>query len=90
MLPMIVRIKITGETNSFGFFIPMIFVYLLLLPAYLICAIVYACMCLAPDATVTARAYLNIVLRSPLIFAAARGTEVAVQSNDSNVLLYIQ
>ena len=90
MLPMLLRIRIRNEETSFGFFLPLILLYIILLPVMLICAIVYGFMLLAPQQTKEVRGYMIFVLKAPQLITAARGTEILVHSNDSDVKMYIK
>lgn len=90
MLPMLLRLKIRDENTSFGLFIPLIIIYILLLPAYIICGIVYALIAASGNAASNAGIYMKIVFRLPQILAAARGTEIIAHSDKSNVTLYLR
>ncbi|GEM_PF-885019 len=90
MLPMMFWVKIHNEEHSFAFFIPLILVYLLLLPLFVLAALAYAVMCLAWDNTKEARGYMMLFFSLPSLLAAARGTEIEVRSDTSDVSLYVK
>jgi len=90
MLPMLFWVKVHDEEHSFAFFIPLILVYLLLLPLFVLAALAYAAMCLNWDHTKNARGYMMLVFSLPSLIAAARGTEVEIHSDTSDVSLYVK
>ncbi len=90
MLPMLLRIRIRDDKTSFGLFIPLIFVYLLMLPLYLLFSLVYGVVLLCTSPKAQTRLYMGLVFKLPLLLAAARGTEINVHSDKSKVILYIK
>ncbi|PKL28866.1 MAG: hypothetical protein CVV46_04290 [Spirochaetae bacterium HGW-Spirochaetae-2] len=90
MLPMLFWIRVHDDEHSFAFFIPLILVYLVLAPVYVLAALVYAVMCLLGDETKNARGYVFMLLSLPSLFAAARGTEIDIHSDTSDVTLYVK
>ena len=90
MLPMILRIRVKSEDASFGFYLPLLLLYILLLPIYAITATVYGFMLLAEEQTKEARGYMKLLFHLPKLLNAARGTEVDVHSDDADVILFIR
>lgn len=90
MLPMIMRIRIRdGQGKGFGIWFPLVVLYVLLIPVYVILAIAYALMLVMPSNTSEARSGMLIVFYAPLLLGAARGTEIKVHSNESDILVKI-
>ncbi|MDC7125756.1 MAG: hypothetical protein PQJ46_09320 [Spirochaetales bacterium] len=90
MIPMLLRVRIKNEETNFGFYLPLLLVYILLLPAYIIVAIIYAIMIAAGEKAKEARSYMKIAFYSPALLAAAKGTEIEVHSDDSDVIMFIK
>ncbi len=90
MLPMILRIRVKSKDASFGFYFPLILLYLLLLPVFVIATIVYAIMLASPEQTKEVRTYMRLLFHAPSLLCAAKGTEVEVHSNDADVMFFIK
>ena len=90
MLPMLFWIRVHDDEHSFAFFIPLILVYLLLLPVFVLAALAYAVLGLIADDTSKARGYILAIFSLPSLFAAARGTEIDIHSDTSDVTLYVK
>ena len=90
MLPMLLRLRVRSKEASFGFFLPMILIYILLLPIVIICLVAYGFMLLSPSQTLQARGYLKILFHAPKLLAAARGTEIEVHSDDADVKMFLK
>ena len=89
MLPMLLRIRVKSDDGNINLFIPLLLVYILLLPAFIIVSVVYALMLISP-ATEEARRYIKLLFHTPGLLAAAKGTEIDVKSDDGDVRLYIK
>lgn len=89
MLPMLVRFKIHDESKTFGFYLPMVLIYLLALPVVILGAIVFAILLAVPDTSKQARAYLRLILALPEILSASIGTEILVQSETKDLVIRI-
>lgn len=90
MVPMLLRLKVKSDETSFGLWLPLLLVYILLVPAFVICSIVYAFMMLSPEGTKEARGFIKILFYLPVLLNAARGTEIEVHSNDADVIMYLK
>ncbi len=89
MLPMLVRVKMQDETRSFGFYLPMVLIYLLLIPVVILGAIVFAILLVIPEISQQARSYLRLVLALPALLSACIGTEIAIQSDTKDIVIHI-
>ena len=89
MLPMLLRLRVKSRDASFGFFFPMLLLYILILPIYLIVAVVYLFMMFAPDQSEAVRRYMTIFFRTPQLLSAARGIQIKVQSKDADVIMFL-
>ena len=87
---MLLRLKVRSNDASFGLFIPMLLIYILLIPVALICLIVYGFMLLSPAKSKEARGYLRIFFNLPKLLSAARGIEVDVHSDDADVKMFLK
>ncbi|MDC7226523.1 MAG: hypothetical protein PQJ61_07140 [Spirochaetales bacterium] len=90
MPPMILRIRIRSADANFSIFIPLLLFYILLLPIFIIAALVYAFMLLLPQLTKEARNYMRVVFHAPKLLNAAKGMEVDIESDDADVKFYIK
>lgn len=90
MLPMLLRVRVRNSDTRFGFFFPMLLLYILLLPVIIITAVVYTFMLTVPHRTKQARSYMKFVLHSPQLLSAARGIEIDVSSDDSDIKMYLK
>lgn len=91
MLPMLIRIRIKDREHgkSLALFFPMIIIYLLLIVVYLLLALVYAVLLVVPGKTSEARAAIGLSFSLPNLLIAARGTEVTIHSDGSDVMIRI-
>ena len=89
MLPMLLRVKIHDEKNSFGFYLPLGLVYLLFVPIGVLGAIAYMVLLAIPKTSSQARSYLPLIQALPSLLSASIGTEIAVQSNEKDIAIYI-
>ena len=89
MLPMLVRVKMQDETRSFGFYLPMVLVYLLMIPVVILGAIVFAILLMIPEISERARSYLRLILALPGLLSACIGTEVVIQSETTDIVVRI-
>lgn len=89
MLPMLLRVKIHDQKTTFGFYLPLGLIYLLFLPILTLGAIVFIVLLAIPKTATQARSYLQLILALPSLFSASIGTEIEVQSNEKNILVYI-
>lgn len=90
MLPMLLRIRVKSEEANFGFFLPLIIFYILALPLYVVVALVYLIMLMAGDGAREVRNYTKIAFYVPSLLKAAKGMEIEVHSDDSDVVLFIK
>ncbi len=90
MLPMILRIRIKNADTNFGLFLPMILIYILLLPVFAAVLIVLVLMLAAPGMSEKAWNFLKILFHLPALLSAARGMEVKVHSNDADVIMFVK
>lgn len=90
MIPMILRLKVRSDDTSFGFYFPLLLLYILALPIFIIAAIVYAFMMLAPYRTKEARGYMMFLFKSPQLLTAAKGMEIEVHSKDADVIMFLK
>jgi predicted CDP-diglyceride synthetase/phosphatidate cytidylyltransferase len=90
MLPMMLWVNIAdAKKSSCRFFLPLIIIYVLMIPVYIIAFAAYLIMLAAPGATVSARAALMVLFRLPMLLCAAKGTQIHVDAEDSHVHLQI-
>ena len=89
MLPMLLRVKIRDDARSFGFYLPMVLIYLLLLPVVLLGAIAVAILLAIPETSKQARSYLRLLLALPSLLSASIGTEVDIQSDTKDIVIRI-
>jgi preprotein translocase subunit YajC len=90
MLPMLFWIRVKNRDTSFKFFLPLILLYLLMIIPIVLCAIGYTFMLLAPQSSRQARVYMMFVLKSPRLISAAKGTEIIVHSNDTDIKMFVK
>lgn len=90
MIPMLLRVSVRSDKSSFKLFLPLILIYLLLFIAQLLSLISYMVLLAIPKRTVTARSYLMIIVRLPVLLTAAKGIAVSVHSNDSDIQFSIK
>lgn len=87
MIPMFVRLKITGEEGrSINLFIPMILLYILLLPL-LIIALPFVI--IASGLSGSRWLSGEMIFAFIALFSAVRGTEIEVKDKKSEVILKI-
>ncbi len=89
MLPMLLRVKIRDEERSFGFYLPMVLIYLLFIPVVLLGAIAVAILLAIPETSKQARSYLRLLLALPSLFSASIGTEIDIQSDAKDIVIRI-
>jgi cellobiose-specific phosphotransferase system component IIC len=89
MLPMLLRVKVRDESHNFGFYFPMVLIYLLFIPVIIIGTIVFTILLLIPDTARQARSYLQLVFALPTLLSASIGTEIAIQSDTQEMLIRI-
>jgi len=89
MLPMLLRVKIHDEKKSFGLYVPLGLIYLLFVPILILGAIAFIVLLAIPRTASQARSYLQLVLALPSLLSASIGTEIAVQSNEKDIVIYI-
>ncbi len=90
MIPMLLWISVKSDKSSFKLFLPLILVYLLLFTAQVLSLVLYMVLLTSPRRTVLARSYLMIIVRLPMLLTAAKGVDVSVHSNDSNIQFFIK
>jgi hypothetical protein len=89
MLPMLIQVKVRDEARSFGFYLPMLLVYLLFLPILALGAIAFLILLAIPQTSRQAQEYLALVWALPSLLSASVGTEVIVQSDTKDVVVRI-
>ncbi|WP_422479139.1 hypothetical protein [Pleomorphochaeta sp. DL1XJH-081] len=89
MLPMLMRFRIHDESKTFGFYLPMVLIYLLALPVVVLGAIVFAILLAVPETAKQARAYLRLIMALPQLLSASIGTEIEVQSETKDIVIRI-
>ncbi|MGB4408222.1 MAG: hypothetical protein WBI82_15290 [Sphaerochaeta sp.] len=89
MLPMLLRVKVQDEKKPFGLYVPLGLVYLLFGPILILGAIAIMVLLAIPSTARQARSYLKLVLALPSLFSASIGVEIAIQSNEKDIAIYI-
>jgi len=89
MLPMLLVIRVRDDEHRFRLFIPLILVYLLLLPLAVLTAAVWLLLWLFPG-TGEVRKWMGTALYLPRLLSAARGMEIDVRDRKSDVRFYIR
>jgi len=89
MLPMLLIIRIRDEGHRFRLFIPLILVYLLLLPLAVLATAVWLILRMIPG-TGEAGRWMGMALYLPRLLSAARGMEIDVRDRKSDVRFYIR
>lgn len=87
---MLFRLKVRSRDASFGFFFPMLLLYILLIPIFVIVAVIYVFMILAPRQTREIRRYMMFFFKTPQLLSAAKGMEINVQSKDADVIMFLK
>jgi hypothetical protein len=90
MVPMLFWLKVRNDSHSFSICVPLLLVYILLLPLMALGAIAYAMMLLLPQQARQAREWMALLVSLPSLLTASKGTEVRVQSDDADVTLLIK
>ena len=89
MIPMILHLKGRGGRIPINLYIPLIVVYLLLLPFVVILGVGVILLLLIPATEEKTRSYLPLLKALPALFVASGGTEIAVQSSEKELLIKI-
>ncbi len=87
---MLVRVKIRDEKKSFGLYLPLGLMYLLLVPILVLGAIALLVLLALPKTAGKAQSYLQLILAMPSLLSASIGTEIAVQSNEKDIVICIR
>ena len=90
MIPMLLRLKVKSKDASFGFYLPLLLLYILLVPVFTVTAVVYAFMLLSPEQTKEARGYMKFLFFMPALLNAAKGMEIEVHSNDADIVMFLK
>jgi len=90
VLPMLLRVKVRDEKSSFGFFIPLIIVYMLFVPIIILGGVAYAILLIIPETTKQARSYLQLIMSLPSLLSASIGTEIEIHSDDKDISMYVK
>ena len=90
MFPLLLWVRINDANHHIRFFIPFLFVLLLLLPVFIIACIILPFLYLIPSKTLPARAVLRILLNIPKLLQSSRGLEIVTHSNDSDITIFIK
>ncbi|MGH0052907.1 MAG: hypothetical protein ACQ5SW_05925 [Sphaerochaetaceae bacterium] len=89
MLPMLLHLKVHGGTTSFGFYIPLGLVYLLLVPILILGAVAILVLLMIPETSKLTRSYLPLIRALPTLLSASIGTEIEVKSDKKDILIHI-
>lgn len=90
MLPMIIRLKVkSDEKRGINLFLPMLVIYILLLPFVLLAIPLWLLYSLFAADTGKGKMVFQMVPAAFALLCATRGTEVIVDDNDSVVKLKI-
>lgn len=90
MIPMIFRLKVKSDDASFGLYFPLLLFYILAVPLFIIAAVVYILMMLAPARTRESRRGMMFLFKSPRLLTAAKGMEIEVHSKDADVIMFLK
>lgn len=88
-LPLWLRMKIKTEDARFGFYIPLLLLYLLLLPLALLLLAVMLIMLLLPGLHKRGKEALTMAGGILKLLPAAAGTEINLQSEDDTIIFHI-
>ncbi len=89
MLPMLLKVELRNERHNFRLWIPLILLYLILAPLYLLLLIAYPFVRMIEGAQ-EVKGFFVLCINLPRLFTAMIGTEVEVDSKDSRLLLFIE
>ncbi|HAF85834.1 MAG TPA: hypothetical protein DCG32_05605 [Sphaerochaeta sp.] len=89
MLPMLFRVKVQDEKKPFWLYMPLGLVHLLFVPLLILGSIAIVVPLAIPRTARQARPYLQLVLALPSLLSASIGTEIAIQSNEKDIAIYI-
>ncbi|MGE4585609.1 MAG: hypothetical protein AB7C91_13245 [Sphaerochaeta sp.] len=88
-LPVLIHIKVHDPSHTFGLYLPMVLIYLLLLPFVILGAIVLVILLAIPETAKQARNYLVLAGALPSLLSSSIGTEIEVHSNTKDIQLRI-
>ncbi len=88
-VPMILWMKFRDENHSFRIWLPLILVYILLLPLVALGLIALPFLYLAKE-NPQARAVMRLLLYLPQLVRSMNGTEIDIHSDDSDITLSIR
>ena len=86
---MILHIKSRGGGIPLNLYIPLVVVYVLVLPFLLLFSAGVIILLLIPPMQENVRAYLPLLKALPALFVASGGTEIAAQSSEKELLIKI-
>ena len=86
---MLIRVKVRDEARSFGFYLPMLLIYLLFLPIIVLGAIAFLILLAIPQTNRQAQEYLALAWALPSLLSSSVGTEIVVQSDTKDVVVRI-
>ncbi len=89
-LPMIFWIRFRDERHSFRLWIPLILVYMLLLPVILLVLIAVPFLYLARNSSGEVRMVLHLIVSLPTLIGAMTGTEIDIHHENSEISMYIR
>jgi len=80
---------ITKKGFTIPIFFPLIILYVLLLPIYIIAVAAYQILIFVGDSTSEARGYMKIFFELPNIFISLKGTIINIENRENNIKLRI-
>ncbi|MBN2861420.1 MAG: hypothetical protein JXK93_14225 [Sphaerochaetaceae bacterium] len=89
-LPMIFWIRFRDDQHSFKLWIPLILLYILLLPLALVVLFALPFLYLARNSSPEVMLVLRFILSLPALFGAMTGTEIDIQSEKTEISMYIR
>ena len=89
-LPMIFWIRFRDEHRSFRLWIPLFLLYILLLPVVLLVLLALPFLYLARNSSPQVMLVLRLILSLPALFVAMTGTEIDIQSEKTEMSMYIR
>jgi hypothetical protein len=91
MIPMLVHGHIMTKKNTTRrFFFPLILLYLLLLPLYVLVAILFLFLAMIGPATLVARNCMKLFLELPVVFCSMEGTQILIDNEQTDIKLIFE
>ena len=89
-IPVLLTVKVRSDEKKFAFFIFLPIIYLLLLPLFLIGLVVFALMILFRVSQESRKYALGLIVYLPVLFSSMHGTEILVNSRESDVKIIVR